>query len=90
MEIKDLLNRTITCKLCKGQGKFGEEICKECNGMGIAMDNFVTDLLLNIGIRGEELTLMATAIYDHYDEKLVESYNRGVADGEVKNKKSNE
>ena len=82
MQIEDLLNRTIQCKLCKGNGGSKDKPCKECSGTGIVFDNFVTDVLIEAGLNGHDLTEKAVAIYDHYGKKLVESYKRGFTDGE--------
>jgi len=102
METKELLNRTMQCQACGGKGviktedkgstapQVEEEICKICGGTGIVMDNFITDLMIKNGIRGKAMVEFAEVVYKHYEKKIQDSYNRGIADGEsqIKDDKS--
>ena len=100
METKELLNRTIQCQACGGKGVIitedkestatqkEEKVCEICGGTGIVMDNFITDLMIKNGIRGKAMVEFALVIYKHYEKKLQDSYNRGIADGEAQTEDS--
>ena len=92
MDIKELLNRTMQCPSCAGAGIKEEKsestsaepikkMCEVCNGTGIVLDSFITDLMIKNGIKGKALVEFAEEIYKHYEIKLEDSYNRGIADG---------
>lgn len=88
MDIKELLSRSMTCDKCQGQSLVnddestsGKKACEICMGSGIVLDNFVSDILLGLGCKGQELTEKAESIYNHYENKLMDAYERGVRDG---------
>ena len=92
MDTKELLNRTMQCSTCKGTGLIedkkstaAQKPCDVCGGTGIVMDNFITDLMIKNGIRGKAMVEFAEVVYKHYEKKLQDSYNRGIADGKINN-----
>lgn len=83
--IKEMLTRTMKCKVCNGTGgrhpELSQSYCEKCLGTGIELDNKITDVLVKNGLRGMALTEAAQKIFAHIQNKLIDSYERGVADG---------
>jgi len=82
MDIKNIfLNQTTTCPECQGKDKE----CKVCGGSGAVIDSKVAEILKKHcpEINRVLLPKIMTEIYDHYQAKLVDSYDRGVRDGQA-------
>lgn len=92
----DMLNQTIKCDACGGIGKMTvgrtdnegtpekEEVCKKCNGSGIVLDNKIGEIIKKYApaIERRDFPKMMSEIYAHYEDKLQDSYDRGVRDGQ--------
>jgi DnaJ-class molecular chaperone len=76
-EIGELLTRSRECQVCGGTGKVSSGQCDKCHGNGYILDSVITDLLISHGIKGREMVDVAEAIFEHYEDKLMESYKRG-------------
>ena len=90
MDTKELLNRTVQCSKCGGTGLVenkestaAQEMCDVCAGTGIVLDSFITDLMIENGIKGSAMVKFAEEVFKHYEEKLQDSYNRGIEDGKA-------
>jgi len=76
-EIGELLTRSRECEICGGTGQVTSGECANCHGNGYVLDSVITDLLIGHGIKGREMVDMAMAIFDYYQDKLLEAYKRG-------------
>lgn len=93
MNTKELLNRTMQCAKCGGTGLVEDKestatqkMCEICAGTGIVLDSFITDLMIENGIKGKAMVKFAEAVFKHYEGKLQDSYNRGIEDGKAEGK----
>jgi len=92
MNIKELISMTIACGKCKGTGQelddkstSGTKNCEACTGSGMVIDNTIPDTIREFaeGISNGDLGRCTEKIYQHYGDKLVDAYNRGIEDGRV-------
>lgn len=90
MDTKELLNRTTQCPKCGGTGLIenkestaAQKMCEICGGIGTVLDSFITDLMITNGIRGKAMVKFAEEVFKHYEDKLQDSYNRGIEDGKT-------
>ena len=74
---------TITCKKCKGTGKIKEDECEVCHGSGVVIDSMIPDTIKEFAkeLGNGSLARCTEKIYQHYGDKLVDAYNRGIEDG---------
>jgi len=85
METKEFLSMTIGCEKCKGTGKIKEKVCDNCNGHGAVLDNFIADTIIKYtGMKRSDLAKCVGEIYKHYENKLLDAYNRGINEKEIK------
>ena len=87
-----ILSASKTCPNCDGCGELESKEdstsatpvqCNNCVGTGAVMDNTIGDIILEHcpDIKRNKLGMIIEGVYNHFSNKLVDSYNRGVKDG---------
>ena len=86
-----MLNQTKPCSKCQGKGtsevkkaKNGQPLfglCRECNGSGVQLDDYIVKALLEAGLQKSDMAKTAEKIFNYCEHKLKEAYDRGYVDG---------
>ena len=87
------LTQTMTCPECAGMGTFPNEqaetkMCELCNGSGAVIDSAIPNAIKQFhpGINRAILGKITEAILQHIDQKLKDSYQRGLREAEMEKK----